>query len=237
MPHSGKIAIVTGGSGALGSVVTRFFLDAGAKVAIPLASQTPESVSSKLEASEAERVILRSANLTEEQQVIEFTDHVVKTWGRIDYLVNIAGGYIGGKKTAETSLGEWQTALNMNLTSMFLMSRAVLPVMQRQNYGRIVSISAMTALTPSAGKGAYGVAKRGVVTLTETIAEEYKEFGITANAIAPSIIVTPANKAWMKRGDESRWVTPEEIASTILFLCSDEARSLSGTTVKMYGRV
>ncbi len=237
MKHSGKIAIVTGGSGALGTVVTRCLLDEGAKVAIPLASQTPEAFSSGLHAGVATNVLLRSANLVDEKQVENFTNDVLKTWGRIDYLVNIAGGYVGGKKTTDASLEDWQSALAMNLTTTFLMSRAALRVMQNQKYGRIVSISAMTALMPSAGKGAYSVAKRGVITLTETIAEEYKEVGITANVIAPSIIVTPANKEWMKKGDETKWVTPEEIASTILFLCSDEARSLSGTTIKMFGRV
>ncbi len=237
MNHAGKIAIVTGGAGALGSVVTGLLMEAGAKVAIPLSSQSPEAVSSSLPVTNSEQLLLRTANLVEEEQVQKFVEAVKERWGRIDYLVNIAGGYVGGKSTAETSLTEWNSAFSMNLTTTFLISRAALHPMLAQRSGRIVNISAMTALLPSSGKGAYAAAKRAVITLTETIAEEYKEYGITANAIAPSIILTPANKKWMKSGDETRWVTPEEIASTILFLCSDQARSLSGTTIKMPGRV
>jgi NAD(P)-dependent dehydrogenase (short-subunit alcohol dehydrogenase family) len=117
------------------------------------------------------------------------------------------------------------------------MCGAVLPLMRAANSGRIISVAAMTALSPASSRGAYAIAKRGVVTLTETIAEEVKGTGITANAIAPSIILTPANRSSIPRGDTSRWVTPEEIAALILFLCSENARSISGNVVKVYGGV
>ncbi len=127
--------------------------------------------------------------------------------------------------------------LTANLKTAFLMCSAVLPFMRDAKHGRIISIAAMAALAPAASRGAYAIAKRGVITLTETIAEEVKGTGITANAIAPSIIVTPANRASMPAADVSRWVTPEEIAAIVLFLCSDDARSVSGNVLKVYGGV
>jgi NAD(P)-dependent dehydrogenase (short-subunit alcohol dehydrogenase family) len=117
------------------------------------------------------------------------------------------------------------------------MSGAVLPLMRAAKRGRIISMAAMAALSPTAGRGAYAIAKRGVVTLTETIAEEVKGSGITANAIAPGIILTPANRASMPSADTSRWVTPEEIAALVLYLCSEDARSVSGNVLKVYGGV
>ena len=127
--------------------------------------------------------------------------------------------------------------LEANLRTAFVMSGAVLPLMRAAHYGRIISIAAMAALSPSASRGPYAIAKRGVVTLTETIAEETKGSGITANAIAPGIIVTAANRASMPSADVSRWVTPEEIAALVLFLCSESARSISGNVLKVYGGV
>jgi NAD(P)-dependent dehydrogenase (short-subunit alcohol dehydrogenase family) len=117
------------------------------------------------------------------------------------------------------------------------MCRAVLPTMRSQELGRIVNIASMHALSPKPNAAAYAVSKRGVVTLTEAIAEETKGSGITANAIAPSLILTEANKKSMPGSDFSRWVTPEEIADTIFFLCSDGARSISGNVIKVFGGV
>jgi NAD(P)-dependent dehydrogenase (short-subunit alcohol dehydrogenase family) len=125
----------------------------------------------------------------------------------------------------------------MNLKTTFLMCRAALPAMRKQLFGRIVNIASVHALVPKANASAYAVSKRGVVTLTEAVAEETKGSGITANAIAPSMILTEANKHSMPTADFSKWVTPEEIADTIVFLCSDGARSISGNVIKVFGGV
>ncbi len=137
----------------------------------------------------------------------------------------------------EVSIDEFDGMLNLNLRTTFLVCRSVLKVMRKRGEGRIVNIAAMPAVTPSAKKGPYAISKRGVITLTETIAEEVKASGITANAIAPSIILTEVNRKSMPNADFKKWVTPEEIAHLTIFLCSDESRSVNGNVIKIYGGV
>jgi len=237
MNFKGKTAIVTGGTGALGSVVAGQFFDAGANIAIPYNSEKSLPNIPKRLVDKKERILLLQTDLTVEDQVNVFTDGVVKKFGTIDFLANTAGGYAGGSEIADVTVAEWDGMMNLNLKSAFLICSSVLRVMRKQKSGTIVNISAMAALSPSAKKGPYAVSKRGVVTLTETIAEEVKGTGITANAIAPSIILTDANKQSMPKSDFTKWVTPEEISQCILYLCSHEARSISGNVIKMYGGV
>ncbi len=184
-----------------------------------------------------EKLFLHRADLTSEGETEEFVHAVVERFGRIDYLVATAGGYAGGKRVEDITHDEWEEQLSLNLTSLFLICRAVLPLMRERGFGRIVTITAMPALTSGAERAAYAVSKRGVVSLTEAIANEVKGTGITANAIAPSIILTEGNRASMPDADTSRWVTPDEIAKLVLFLCSPDARSLSGNAIKAFGGV
>jgi NAD(P)-dependent dehydrogenase (short-subunit alcohol dehydrogenase family) len=231
-----QTAIITGGPGALGSVVVQKFFDANASVAVPVhsagsASSLPNRITS------SPRFVALQTDLTHEEQVNAFMNSVSERFGGVHFLINIAGGYAGGKSVAELSLAEWDNMMAMNLKTTFLMCRAALPAMRAQLFGRIVNIASVHALFPKANAAAYAVSKRGVVTLTESIAEETKACGITANAIAPSMILTEANKHSMPTADFSKWVTPEEIADTIVFLCSDGARSISGNVIKVFGGV
>ena len=235
MGFQGKTAMVTGGTGALGSRVAEFLFAEGANIAIPYTSEKslgsiPKNISAK-----PDRMLAVKADLTDEKQVQNLVDAVVKRFRSLDIVVNTAGGYIGGKMIEETTADEMQGIMNLNFITTFLVCRSALRVMRKQNSGRIVNIAAMPAMTPTAKKGPYAISKRAVVTLTETIAEEVKGTGITINAIAPSTIVTEANKQSMPKADSTKWVPPEEIAKLIGYLCSDEARSLSGNVIKIYG--
>ena len=237
MKFQEKTAVVTGGTGALGSRVAEFLFAEGASIAIPYTSEKslaniPKSLSTK-----PDRLLAVKTDLTDEKQVKNFLEEVVNRFQSIDIAVNAAGGYFGGKMIEETTVEDMQGILNLNFMTTFLVCRGVLQVMRKQNSGRIVNIAAMPALVPSAKKGPYAISKRAVVTLTETIAEEVKGTGITINAIAPSTIVTEANKQSMPRADFTKWVSPEEIARLIGYLCSDDARSVSGNVVKAYGGV
>ena len=237
MRHSGKTAIVTGGTGALGRVCVGRLFDIGLNIGIPHTSEKsldriPDRVSKN-----TSRLLTAVANLTLEDQVGSFVDQVVQKFGSVEYLVNTAGGYLGGHTIDEVSGGDWEGIMALNMKTTFLMSRSVLKIMKRRSFGRIVNMAAMAALSSGAKKGAYAISKRGVITLTETIADETKGTGITANAIAPSIILTEANRQSMPSANYSSWVTPEEIADLVIYLCSDEAKSISGNTIKIYGGV
>jgi NAD(P)-dependent dehydrogenase (short-subunit alcohol dehydrogenase family) len=166
------------------------------------------------------------------------TKLVQKTQGRfrrIDVLVNIVGGFVYSK-IQDTDEKTWDRMMNMNLKSTFLCSKAVLPQMIKQNYGRIINISSRPALKGSAGVGAYSASKAGVLNLTETIADEVKDYDINVNAILPSTIDTPANRRDMPRADFTKWVKPEEIARVMVFLVSDDSKPISGAGIPVYGK-
>ena len=226
------IAIVTGGAGALGRVICSAFVNTGVRVAIPVrgAGVLPEGLPPAM-------VFSAEAAIDTEEGARAFVRAVAGRWEEPGILVNAAGGYSGGEAIGEISGATFEAMLSSNLRTAFYMCGAVLPAMRRRGAGRIVSVTAMAALTGGAKRGAYAIAKRGVVTLTETIAAEVKGTGITANAIAPGIIATPANRQSMPGANVALWVTPEEIAAIVLFLCSPEGRAVNGTVVRAFGGV
>jgi len=237
MDFSGRTVIVTGGQGALGSEVVRRFLDAGANVAIPVRPSATGEPAKEHARQGAARVIERPCDVTAEQDVAGFVSAVRKELGPPDVLVHAAGGYDGGKRVDEMPAEMWDRMLSLNLRSAFLFAKEVLPSMFAKRYGRLVFVSAATALRPTARSAAYAVAKRGILTLMEVLAEEVKGTGVTANAVAPSILDTPANRQSMPEADWKRWVRTEDLASTILYLCSPEAREVNGATLPLRGGV
>jgi NAD(P)-dependent dehydrogenase (short-subunit alcohol dehydrogenase family) len=230
-------AIVTGGNGALGRVVASTLMNNGIRVAIPVRPGSREGDLPPEPENGSGLLYWGESDITAESGASAFVNETAGRWGGVGILVNCAGGYAGGEKIGEVTAATFEEMITANLRTAFLMSGAVLPLMRGAKRGRIISIAAMAALSPAPSRGAYAIAKRGVVTLTETIAEEVKGSGITANAIAPGVILTPANRAAMPSADSSRWVTPEEIAAIVLFLCSEDARSVNGNVLKVQGGV
>ena len=236
-PLRDRVVLISGATGALGSAVARTFAQAPARLALTGRSgQKLERLA--LEAGlPGERIFTAAADVTQAASVEDLADAVLAHFGRIDVLLNTAGGWSGGKPVWETSVDEWEHMLALNLHSAFLLSRAVLPHMLEAGWGRIVHVSSKTAVAPRGKQAAYAVSKMGLVTLTEVIAAEVKGTGVTANVILPSVIDTPANRASMPKADPSKWVPPGRIAATMQFLCSDAAASINGARIPIYGAV
>ncbi|MFH1085242.1 MAG: SDR family NAD(P)-dependent oxidoreductase [Chloroflexota bacterium] len=232
-----RVVLVTGAIGALGGAVARAAFAAGARVAITgRRREVLDALTSELDPGGA-RTLAVAADLAVEADVQRLVEAVAAHWGGVDCLLNVAGGWRGGKSVAEMELAEWDEVMAMNLRSAFLINRAVLPSMAKRGWGRIVNVGSIAAEQPGAQRAAYNVSKAGVVSLTQSIAAEYRRKGIAANVILPSVIDTAANRAGMAKADTSRWVPPEAIAELMLFLCSDAGASLNGASIPVYGAV
>jgi NAD(P)-dependent dehydrogenase (short-subunit alcohol dehydrogenase family) len=176
------------------------------------------------------------ADLTNPAATQAAVDAARARFGHVDILAAVAGGWRGGTTVAETDLATLDWLLRINLVTAFNACRAVLPSMMAQGWGRIITIGARGAAGGQAHSGAYAASKAALVTLTQSIAAETRQTGITANMLLVSTIDTPANRAAMPAADHSRWVTPEQIAATVRFLCSEEAAAINGAAIPVYGR-
>lgn len=234
---SGKTAIVTGGTGALGSAVVRAFLAEGARVAVPFRKAGElEALRRQLPAETATALSGAMLDLADETAVLAFAETVAEDRGGLDILFNSAGAFAGGYPVHETPWSLWQGQLDANLKTAVLASRAVVPHMLRRGGGTIVNVSSRPATGSGKGVGAYAASKRAVLQLTDAMAAELADAKITVNAILPSTIDTPANRRAMPEADFSRWVKPEEIARVVLFLAGPNAQIVSGAHLPVYGR-
>lgn len=225
---NGKIVVITGASGALGQVVLERAVKSGATIAaIDHSARTP--------ASTPDRLQIGGVDLSDAAQADAAIAAVVKQFGKIDVLINIAGAFTF-ENIADGNNKSWETMHRLNLLTALNASRAAIPHLTSSKAGRIINIGAMGALQAGAGMGPYAASKAGVHRLTETLAAELKG-KVTVNAVLPSTIDTPANRRDMATADFSKWVTPDELASVILFLASDAASALTGALLPVSGRV
>lgn len=233
-----KVAIVTGATGALGRVVTRTLLEKGIRVVASYRAEEKLAELTDFVGEFKDHLIGVKADVTDEHDAKNLVQAAVEKHGRVDILLNIVGAYAGGRDIANTEESQWDLMMNVNLKSAFLCSKAVLPFMVRQNYGRIVNISSWMAVDKGrrAKSGAYAISKAGVITLTETIAQEVKGYDINVNCVMPSVIDTPANRRNFPKADFSKWVNPRDIAEVIVFLVSDASNVVSGASVPVYGK-
>ena len=227
----GRVAIVAGGTGALGQSICLAFLSAGHTVCVPFAvPEETEALRARLGPAEAPRLDAAACDVTDEAAVNRFVAGVVERHGRVDVLVNAVGGFAGGD-LASTSLTEWNRMLTLNLNTAVLGCRAVLPAMTRAGGGRIVNIASRAVVPPQGGFIAYTVSKSAVITLTQALAQEVRAHGITVNAVLPSTMDTPANRQAMPDADRASWVSTDAVALVVAFLASDAAEAVSGAAV------
>lgn len=220
MDFTGTVAAITGGTGGLGRAVTLGFLRAGARVVTTCVVPAEQERLVAEAGALASRLSCVPADVTDEGAVRRFAEELVARYGRVDVLVNIVGGFAGGKPVWETDATTWDRMLNLNLKSAYLCSKAIAPQMIKQNRGWIVSVASRASLKGDAGMSAYAASKAAELVLTQSLAEELK-----------------ANRQAMPHADFALWPKPEAIAKVILFLCSPDAEVIHGAAIPVYGRV
>ena len=227
---TGRVAVVTGGTGALGQAVVLRFLRDGATVEVPwIVPEEWEALRSRA-GDGAARLRGERVDGTDESAFTAFVADVLARRQRIDVLVNTVGGFAGGD-LASTSLAEWRRMLDLNLTSAVIGCRAVLPAMRAARRGRIVNVASRAVVPPLGGFIAYTVSKSAVIALTQALAQEERPHGIAVNGVLPSTMDTPANRGAMPDADRSGWVTTDAVADVIAYLSSDGAAAVSGACV------
>ncbi|MBK5123957.1 SDR family NAD(P)-dependent oxidoreductase [Burkholderia sp. R-69980] len=231
---NGKVVAVTGGFGSLGLAVAQVLASRGARVALIDRAAAPNSGVLPSELADAYR--FGDVDLGVPEAAQKAIDTIVGRLGGLDALVNIAGGF-RWETLAEGSVETWDLMYQMNVKTALNASKAALRHLLASDAGRIVNISAGAALKAGTGMGAYSASKAGVARLTEALAEEMKDKGVTVNAVLPSIIDTRQNRADMPDADFSRWVAPENIGAVIAFLLSSDADAITGALIPVAGRV
>jgi NAD(P)-dependent dehydrogenase (short-subunit alcohol dehydrogenase family) len=230
---SNKVVLITGGTGALGKTLTQRFISSGATT---IATYLNDEKIEALTGQNTINVELIKADVTREEQVVKLISTIVERFGHIDILVNSVGGYLGGKSVTDLEEHEWDLIMNLNLKSAFLISKHVIPVMKCSGPGgRIVHISSKTGLKSEGHDSAYAASKSGLIRLVESISQETKELGINVNCILPSVIDTEANRRAMPKADFSRWVKTDDLINVVFFLCSQEAKVITGAAIPTYG--
>jgi len=231
-----KVAIVTGGTGTLGTAICQFLLAGEYQLAIPYIFEHEITPFQLAVGNQIGSVSLIRTNITQAEDVNQLITQTLEQFGQIDVLANIAGGFLGGIPTSDLELEKWDWMMDLNLKSVFLCCKAVLPHMIQRQSGKIVNVSARAGLNGIAGLSAYSTSKAGVRILTESIAEEVKNDGVNVNAIMPSIIDTLPNRQAMPDEDHNLWVDPHEIAKVVGFLISEAAKIINGAAIPVYGR-
>jgi 3-oxoacyl-[acyl-carrier protein] reductase len=224
----GRIVLITGAKGGLGSFVTKRFLAAGANVVGTSRSIQQTDFTNP-------RFTAIALDFSDAAAVKNLVDQVISRFGKIDVLAHVLGGFAAGT-VAETDDKTWNMMTDLNLTSAFYVLRAVLPHMRKTKYGRIVAVGSAAATEPHAGLGAYVMSKTAMATLVQTVALENADANITANVVLPGTMDTPTNRANMPTADFSKWVQPNDVASLILTLADESAGLISGTLVPIQGR-
>ena len=228
-PLEGKVTLITGAKGGLGSFVTEAFLAGGATVV---------GVSRSIQASDFShpKFTAMPAELSSGDTARRVVEELVARFERVDALVHVMGGFAGGTSVAETDDETFEKMLDVNYRAAFFISRAVLPQMRRQGSGRILAVASRQGVEPAAMTGAYSASKAALISLIHTIALENKDRSISANSVLPATMDTPRNREGDPKADRSQWVQPAQVAALLVYLASDAGAQVTGAAIPVYGK-
>ena len=237
-PSPPDSALVTGGTGAIGRVVVNRFLDSGYRVGVTYRSEPEWNALAAARSREAASGALVGvpADVTGDRSMREAVDRAAASLGGLRVLVHVAGGYAGGAPVESIEEDALRGMLELNLHSAFWAAKHVIPHAKRAGAGRLLFVSSRGSVVFYPGAAAYAAAKAGLNALVGTLGRELLASGVTANAVMPSMVDTPANRKEMPNADHASWVQPEEIAELLLFLASERASATSGALIPIYGR-
>src|SRR6201997_3583182 len=225
----GKVVLVSGANGGLGTHLTQAFLDADATVV---------GTSRKIQQSDFSNPNFSAlaAEISTREGAKTLVDQVVARFGKLDVLAHTVGGFAGGQSIADTDDATFQRMLDLNLNSVFHILRATIPALRQTGNGRIIAIGSRGALEPGAGVGAYSASKAAMVSLIRTVALENKDAGLTANVILPGTMDTPANRKAIPNADVSKWVQPATVAELAVWLAGEAGKDVNGSAIPVYGK-
>jgi NAD(P)-dependent dehydrogenase (short-subunit alcohol dehydrogenase family) len=224
-----RVAIVTGGSGALGQAVTRRFLAEGALVCVPwIVEHERERLEASIPREAQARLQLERCDVVDDAAVERLVRELVERHRRLDVVVSAVGGFAMGE-LVQTDRALWDTMLRLNLTSAYVIARAALPHMLTAGSGRIVAVASRAVVPPAGGFIAYTVAKAGVITFVQALAAETRGRGVTVNAVLPSTMDTPANRVSMPDVDPQTWVPVDAVADAVAYLAAESSAHVTGT--------
>jgi len=226
-----QVALIAGGTGGLGKAVSLAFLRRGDTVWVTYRKQQEFDDLRKEAADAAGRFHGQSIDVTQEAETRALVENIEKTSGGLDILVNCVGGYAAGAKLWEFDPRAFEQMLSVNLRAGFMLCRAAVPAMLRQNRGAIVNIASKAAIDHAGGSAAYAASKAAAVAMIDSLAADLKGTDVRANSVLPTIIDTLANRQAMPKADFSKWPKAEDIAKVILFLCGEDSALINGASI------
>ena len=231
-----RVAIITGATGGLGRVVTFRLAEHGARLALfGRNAERLAQLASELHLPE-DRYLAQALNLRDPVDAQAAADAVLAKFGRAEILLHLVGGWIGGKPVVEVAANEISDMLQQHLWTTLYVARAFVPHLVANQWGRVIVISSPHASSPPANVAPYVIGKAAQETLMLALAQELKDSGVTANTLVVRAIDVQHQRDRVPTPKNVSWTTPEEIASMILYLCSDEARMVNGARIPLYGR-
>lgn len=237
---SKRVVVLTGATGNIGPTVLRAYLEQGAHVAIPVRD---EAKGAALRASLGDlagapvdpRVLVRAADPADRAAMDGFVELVLRAWGRLDVVANLIGGY-AASDAGSGDVAAYRAYWDQKVATIVIATTACLRPMRARGYGRVVNVASTAALKGEKGAAGYAMANAALLRWTESLAEETKREGITANCILPRIIDNAENRAAMPKVDPSRWATAAEVAAVVVFLSSDDASGVTGVALPVPAR-